>query len=435
MADEWPMTKLGDGPLEIIDGDRGVNYPKQQDFVTTGHCLFLNAGNVTINGFNFSDCAFISAEKDSVLRKGKLKRNDIVLTTRGTVGNVAYFDESVPYDHIRINSGMVIFRVQPKELWPRFLYLFLRSFIFRSQVESLRTGSAQPQLPIRDINQINIPVPPLKEQQAIACILGALDDKIELNRRMNRTLEDIARAIFKSWFVDFDPVRAKCRGGPPCPPPKGQAQRPAPTQWPQHILDLFPDRLVDSELGEIPKGWRVSTVGEVCEFAYGKALKAEHRRLGGVPVIGSNGQVGLHDASLIKGPGVIVGRKGNPGTVTWVNVDFFPIDTTFYVVSHDNSCPLTYLFYTLEQLNLARLSADSAVPGLNRNIAYGSKLVVPVTAIANTFDKHVLSIRERMFSNDTQSRTLAALRDTLLPKLISGELRVPDAERIVGRCV
>lgn len=89
MAGEWPMTTLGDGPLEIIDGDRGSNYPKQQDFAPIGHCLFLNAGNVTESGFNFSDCAFISSEKDAALRKGKLRRSDIVLTTRGTVGNVA----------------------------------------------------------------------------------------------------------------------------------------------------------------------------------------------------------------------------------------------------------------------------------------------------------------------------------------------------------
>ncbi len=256
MAGEWTITTLGGGPLEIIDGDRGTNYPKQQDFATTGHCLFLNAGNVTTNGFNFSDCAFISAEKDSALRKGKLSRNDIVLTTRGTVGNVAYFDKSVPYDHIRINSGMVIFRVQPKELWPRFLYLFLRSFIFRSQVESLRTGSAQPQLPIRDINQIKIPIPPLNDQQAIACILGALDDKIELNRRMNRTLEDMARAIFKSWFVDFDPVRAKAAGQQP------------PGLKPE-IADLFPDSFEDSELGEIPKGWQIRPIGDVVRILGG----------------------------------------------------------------------------------------------------------------------------------------------------------------------
>jgi len=121
MAGEWREATLGDGPLEIIDGDRGKNYPKQEDFALSGHCLFLNAGNVTTSGFNFSNCAFISAEKDAALHKGKLRRHDIVLTTRGTVGNVAYFDDSIQQEHIRINSGMVIFRTRDQELYPRYL--------------------------------------------------------------------------------------------------------------------------------------------------------------------------------------------------------------------------------------------------------------------------------------------------------------------------
>lgn len=121
MRDEWRKTTLGDGPLEIIDGDRGKNYPNQGDFTSINHCLFLNAGNVTVSGFNFSDCSFISAQKDAVLRKGKLQRHDIVLTTRGTVGNVAYFDDSIEYEHIRINSGMVILRSLSIELSPRYL--------------------------------------------------------------------------------------------------------------------------------------------------------------------------------------------------------------------------------------------------------------------------------------------------------------------------
>src|SRR5688500_4493217 len=108
MGAEWPKVSFADAPLEIIDGDRGTNYPKQADFAPVGDCLFLNAGNVTSNGFAFDDCAFITEAKDDELRKGKLQRYDVVLTTRGTVGNVAYFDDSVPFERLRINSGMVI---------------------------------------------------------------------------------------------------------------------------------------------------------------------------------------------------------------------------------------------------------------------------------------------------------------------------------------
>jgi type I restriction enzyme S subunit len=141
MAGEWRISSLAEAPLEIIDGDRGVNYPKQEEFSGTGHCLFLNAGNVSANGFNFSDCAFITAQKDAALRKGKLVRNDVVLTTRGTVGNSAFFDRSVPFDHIRINSGMVILRPLPEYLHPRYLYLFVRSPLSGRASDRKRTAA------------------------------------------------------------------------------------------------------------------------------------------------------------------------------------------------------------------------------------------------------------------------------------------------------
>ncbi|MGE0598662.1 MAG: restriction endonuclease subunit S [Dehalococcoidia bacterium] len=154
-----------------------------------------------------------------------------------------------------------------------------------------------------DLQGLRLSIPPLPEQRAIAGVLGALDDKIELNRRMNETLEEIARALFKSWFVDFDPVRAKSEGRQP---------------WGMdaETAALFPSELVDSELGEIPKGWRVGRLGDLVELAYGRALKESDRRPAEVPVFGSNGQIGWHDQALVNGHGVVVGRKGNPGVVT-----------------------------------------------------------------------------------------------------------------------
>ena len=148
----------------------------------------------------------------------------------------------------------------------------------------------------RDLENIEAALPDLSEQRAIAHILGTLDDKIELNRRMNETLEEMARVLFKSWFVDFDPVRAKMEGRD--------------TGLPPDVAALFPDRLVESELGEIPEGWAVKELGECIELAYGKALKADDRKGGSIPVYGSNGQVGWHDKKLVAGPGIVVGRKG-----------------------------------------------------------------------------------------------------------------------------
>ena len=421
MASEWRAGIFEQAPLEIIDGDRGVNYPKRSEFSASGHCLFLNARNVTPSGFSFSERSFISKERDALLGKGRLVRNDVVLTTRGTVGNVAYFDGSVPFEHMRINSGMVILRARRPTLEPRYLYFFVRSALFGAQVSSLRTGSAQPQLPIRDINKIEIPIPPVPEQRAIAHILGTLDDKIELNQRMNEALEAMARTLFQSWFVDFDPVRAKAEGRDP--------------GLPRETAELFPDGFEESELGEVPRGWSIASLGEILELAYGKALKQEERRIGEVLVFGSNGQVGWHDQKLVDGPGIVVGRKGNPGVVTWAQTDFWAIDTAFYVVPRADCSSLRWLYYALARQDLASLGADSAVPGLNRNLAYMSLELLPPRSIQDAFNSYVQPLFDRREHTDEQGRTLAGLRDALLPKLISGELRVKDAERFVARMV
>jgi len=152
--------KLGDADLiQIIDGDRGVNYPKKTDFSSEGFCLFLNTKNVRPDGFNFDTTMFVSEGKDKVLRKGKLKRRDVILTTRGTIGNVAVYDDSVEYDDIRINSGMLIFRPNEKFILSEYLFDVLRSGIMKSQTKHFVSGAAQPQLPIKTLVNFSIPFP------------------------------------------------------------------------------------------------------------------------------------------------------------------------------------------------------------------------------------------------------------------------------------
>jgi type I restriction enzyme S subunit len=253
----------------------------------------------------------------------------------------------------------------------------------------------------------------VSEQQAIANVLGSLDDKIELNRRMNETLEAMARALFKSWFVDFDPVRAKAENRDP--------------GLPEHIAALFPDSFVQSELGEVPAGWQVQRLGDTIELGYGRALKAEDRSPGPVAVYGSNGQIGWHNVRLLTGPGIVVGRKGNPGIVTWTSSDFFVIDTAFYVLPKIAEPCLHFLFHALRQQNLGALGADSAVPGLNRNLAYMSWQLIPPIPLLERFEAQAHALRERGDLCNRENRILSALRDSLLPKLISGELRVPEA--------
>ena len=290
---------------------------------------------------------------------------------------------------------------------PEFSSYLLRTIDFYSCSDK----SSVPGVNRNDLHRIPVLRPPLAEQRAIAKILGALDDKIELNRRMNATLEAMARALFQSWFVDFDPVRAKLDGRPPANLDPATAA-------------LFPTIFQDSPLGLIPQDWEVRTLGEAIELVYGKPLKAEDRKDGSIVVYGANGPVGWHNEKLVSGPGIVVGRKGNPGVVTWSSGDFFPIDTTFYVIPTGRCMSLYFLYHALSLHGLAKLSADSAVPGLNRNHAYMSKQLMPPIDVLKAFDAHQAPIFEAIQANIHESRTLATLRDTLLPKLLSGELSV-----------
>jgi restriction endonuclease S subunit len=162
----WVEKKLGDEDLlEIIDGDRGVNYPKASDFHSEGHCLFLNTKNVRPDGFDFKSTMFITAKKDAQLRKGKLQRNDVVLTTRGTIGNIGLYSDEIPFENVRINSGMLIFRPNKQALLPAFLFELFRSEIVKEQIRRQTTGAAQPQLPIKTLVNFTIPVPKSTEEQ------------------------------------------------------------------------------------------------------------------------------------------------------------------------------------------------------------------------------------------------------------------------------
>ncbi len=180
-GDGWVSKTLGDETLlELIDGDRGTNYPKASDFHDEGHCLFLNTKNVRPDGFEFESTMFITEKKDRQLRKGKLQRDDVVLTTRGTIGNIGLYSEDVPYDHMRINSGMLILRTNKRALLPSFLFELLRSEIVKDQITMQTTGAAQPQLPIKTLVNFTIPVPKnLEDQRALVAKLHVFYPKTQ----------------------------------------------------------------------------------------------------------------------------------------------------------------------------------------------------------------------------------------------------------------
>ena len=337
------------------------------------------------------------------------QEDDILFCVRGsTTGRMNWADQDYA-----IGRGIAAIRhKQDLTLQP-----FVRAVI-ESQLPELlaqATGSTFPNVSAKQLKDVPFPCLDIEQQHHIAHILGTLDDKIELNRRMNATLEGMARTLFKSWFVDFEPVRAKMEG-------RWRRGESLPGM-PAELYDLFPQRLVPSELGEVPEGWDVKALGEVVELAYGKSLRADKRLGGHIPVYGSNGQIGWHNEKLVTGPGVIVGRKGNSGAVAWSHTDFYPIDTTFYVKPKTEEISLYFLLFALQGQNLPSVAADSAVPGLNRNLAYMNEQLVPSAEIVAAFDQQANALFAKIQCLEGDIRTLAGLRDALLPELVSGEVR------------
>ena len=400
----WQKIAIGE-LLEAVIDYRGKTPPKSEGGIAT-----LTAGNVKGGKIDLSSVSYVSEMTyKSWITRGLIKPGDVLITTEAPVGEVALLPDDQTY---LITRRLIAMRGNPKKLDNKFLFYSLLFSGNRNRLLASVRGSTVPRVLKPDILNLEIPIPPIEEQKAIAAVLSAFDDKIELNRQMNATLEEMARALFKSWFVDFDPVRRNMAGGSAQP-----------------YDGLFPSELVVENGREHPKDWAILPLGEFVEFAYGKSLTAKKRNPGTIPVYGSNGQIDWHDEKLVDGPGIVVGRKGYPGKVVWSQTDFYPIDTTFYVVTKDKVQSLYFLFFALESQNLPSLSADSAVPGLNRNIAYMNLISIPSKVSINAFDKTVKPVFDKMQTNQEESQTLTALRDTLLPRLMSGQLRVPEAEK------
>ncbi len=204
MRENWIEKKFGDPDLmQIIDGDRGKNYPQQSDFISEGYCVFLNTKNVRPGGFNFDALMFINKEKDENLRKGKLNRRDVILTTRGTIGNIAIYDDSVEFDHVRINSGMLILRPNEGVIISEFLFKMLLSPIIKLQTARHTSGAAQPQLPIKTLVNFVIPVPPIDEQKRIVAIVDQAFEAIDVAIENTKQNLANARELFESYLNDI----------------------------------------------------------------------------------------------------------------------------------------------------------------------------------------------------------------------------------------
>jgi type I restriction enzyme S subunit len=287
-----------------------------------------------------------------------------------------------------------------------------------------------------ELKSLRVRLPPAPEQGAIAHILGTLDDKIELNRRMSETLEAMARALFKSWFVDFDPVRAKMEGRDP--------------GLPTPLADLFPARLVDSELGEIPEGWEVGTLTSLsalnpegwtknsrpAEIEYVDLANTKWGRIDAVTRHASadapsRAQRILRPGDTIVGtvrPGngsyALISRAGLTGSTGFAVLrPTFPTCTTFVYLAATSRENLE---------TLAHLADGGAYPAVRPEVVAATPAVVPDSNVLTAFSRATDSLFAAIAQNERESRTLAALRDALLPKLVSGELRVADADKLVA---
>ena len=410
---DWHYVALS----ELAIPERGITYgivqpgKHQEDGIP-----IVRVNDIRFGRINPSDPLRVAPDIAAKYQRTELQGGELVLTLVGTVGESAIVPEELAGWNVA--RAVAVIPVV-KEVGARWVHICLGMRELQHLIRTWCTTTVQATFNLRDVARLPIPVPPTKVRDAIAHILGSLDDKIELNRRMNRTLEQMAAAIFKAWFVDFEPVKAKASGAKSFP------------SMPHKVFDALPTEFTDSALGPIPMGWDARPLNDVLELSYGKALKADNRLPGSVPVYGSNGAVGWHNEYLVKGPGIVVGRKGNPGIVTWADRDFFPIDTTFYVSLTGASFGLHYVFHMLRSLGLPSLSADSAVPGLNRNMAYMSAVLIPDDALLRSFESLLTELMALVTANSNQTETLAATRDALLPKLLSGEIRVGEAERMV----
>ena len=310
-----------------------------------------------------------------------------------------------------LGQRIVCMRGKAGKLDNTFLRYLLTSPAQQDILASYATGTTVLGISQKALRSVPISFPSLNEQKLIGELLASLDDKIELNRRMNATLEAQARALFRDWFVDFGPTRAKQEGAPAYL---------APDLW-----SLFPAAL-DAEVK--PEGWEPSRVSDHLELVYGKSLPAPQRKPGPFGVYGSGGLSGQHDEALVAGPTVIVGRKGTVGSLVWVDDSCFPIDTVFYVKPRAS---LSFCYEMLSYFPLQNMNTDAAVPGLNRENVYRLELPNPGTALIFQYDEITAPIRNKLQQNRAESRTLAQTRDLLLPKLMSGEIRVREAEKIV----
>jgi type I restriction enzyme S subunit len=390
MRNEWLPTPLKAITLKIGSGST----PKggKEVYQETGMAL-IRSMNVLDGVFEPDGLARISDTHAKKLSGVSVAKNDVLVNITGaSVARCCLVpDDILP---ARVNQHVAIIRLDPKKADARFIAYSLTSNYHKTRLLNIAsTGGTREALTKEDLELFELPLPSLPEQQRIGVLLSAYDDLIATNVQRQQLLEVLARQLYQEWFV-------------------------------RH---RFPGHLHTPIVNGLPMSWELKKLGKVLELAYGKALKDEERVPGPFPVYGSSGIVGSHKKALVEGPGIIVGRKGNVGSVFWSFQGFFPIDTVYFVRS---SISLYYLFFNLKQQNF--INGDSAVPGLSRSQAYANDVVVPPPHLLEEFDRIVTPIFVQLRTLSDTNSQLRRTRDALLPRLLSGQLDVRTAELVLA---
>jgi len=365
--DEWKEHILENIIEKFIDY-RGKT-PKK---TTTG--IPLVTAKIVKSGRILEPNEFIAEDAyNSWMTRGLPEIDDVVLTTEAPLGEVALIKNK----KVALAQRIITLRGNKNFVHNPFLKYYLQSSTGQYELESRASGTTVFGIKATVLKKIPVILPPLSEQKAIASILSSLDNKIDLLHRQNKTLEAMAETLFRQWFVE-----------------------------------------------EAQDDWEDGCLGDIIELVYGKGLKQEIRTGKGYPVVGSSGVVGYHSDFLVEGPGIVIGRKGTLGKVIYLFDNFFPIDTTYYIKSKVESVGLLYEYFLLKTLNFEEMNSDSAVPGLNRDIALSTDIKIAPLSKLQEFNQFASAFITKLSANQTQICTLEKLRDTLLPKLMSGEVRV-----------
>lgn len=443
MSSAWEEFDLGEC-CEILSSKRIF----AKDYVEEGIPFYRSKEIIEKALGQFSgDELFITQKRfDEIkLKFGAPKKGDLLISAVGNRSGIPYCVKE-DYDFYFKDGNLIWFRNFKKELDPKFLENLLNSPSGQKRIESMMIGSAQKALTIAGVKKIKVNLPPLSEQKAIAHILGTLDDKIELNRQINQTLEAMAQALFKSWFVDFDPVIDNALAAGNQIPEALQAraekrkalldrhsaldaespQKGAPLFYSNPALAvLFPSSFEYNETLDkwIPEGWEVKGLGEIAHFGNGKT-SPERFNDGIYPVYGSNGEIGRTNESNRENI-IIIGRVGTYcGSLYYFSGKAWITDNAMFAQAKEISNNL-FLFELLKRCNLNDMSTGSGQPLLNQGILKSIDTISPPDEILKHFNRQLSALEFKRTANVEQAETLTQLRDTLLPQLISGKVRVP----------